>query len=357
MPFTVAQIAGHLDGKVLGNGGLMLTGFAPAETAQAGDLTFAEDAAYFARAERSAAAAIIVDGDYQSATKTIIRVRDARVAFARVLPLFFPEPKFSPGVHPTAVVAGSARVDPTAFVGPYCVIGEQVTVGPECVLEAMVFVGDDCKLGRAVRLFPQVTLYAKTHVGSRVRIHSGTVIGSDGYGYVTDEGVHRKVPQVGNVIIQDDVEIGSGVTIDRGALGSTVIGRGTKIDNLVQIAHNVIVGEHCLLVAQVGIAGSTLVGNNVIMAGQVGVAGHLRIGDGAVIAAKSGVMNDIPPGEHWAGAPACRSMRMKKQWVAMERLPDLLKRMAVVEKLLGISPVTESGAPDRDEIHQGGGSS
>jgi len=336
MPFTAAEIATRLGGEVVGDGSVILTGFAPAESAQQGDLTFAENAAYFARAESSAARAILVGRGFSSQTKVLIRVPDARVAFAKVLPLFFPEPVVTPGVHPTALVAASARVDPTAFVGPFCMIGKRTTIGAKSVLDAMVYVGDDCRLGSMVRLFPQVTLYARTEIGDRVRVHAGTVIGSDGYGYVQDRGVHQKVPQVGNVIIQEDVEIGAGVTIDRGALGSTIIGRGTKIDNLVQIAHNVIVGEHCLLVSQVGIAGSTRIGHHVTIAGQAGVAGHLKIGDGAVIAAKSGVMTDIPAGEHWAGAPARRGVRMKKQWVALEHLPDLLKRVAAIERQLGL---------------------
>src|SRR5262249_43256037 len=155
-----------------------------------------------------------------------------------------------------------------------------------------------------VTLFPNVTLYARTQIGNRVRIHAGTIIGSDGFGYVQDAGVHRKVPQIGNVVIGDDVEIGANVTVDRGALGPTVIGKGTKIDNLVQIAHNVVVGEHCLIISQVGIAGSTRLGNYVTLGGQVGLAGHLKIGNRATVAAQSGVMHDIPDGEVWLGAPA-----------------------------------------------------
>ncbi len=336
MPFTAAEIAARLDGKVIGDGSVSLKGFAPAERAKAGDLTFAENEAYFAQAERSAAAAVVVDGDFTSRTKVIIRVANARVAYAKVLPLFFPEPTFAPGVHATALVARTARVDATAHIGPYCIVGERAVIGARSVLDAMVHVSDDCRLGSAVRIFPQVVLYPRTEIGNRVRVHAGTVIGSDGYGYVLDAGTHRKVPQVGNVVVHDDVEIGANVTIDRGALGSTVIGRGTKIDNLVQVAHNVVVGEHCLLVSQVGIAGSTRVGNQVTIAGQVGVTGHLRIGDRVVVAAKSGVMRDIPAGEQWAGAPACRSIQTKRQWIAVEKLPALLRRVAALERELGV---------------------
>jgi UDP-3-O-[3-hydroxymyristoyl] glucosamine N-acyltransferase len=186
-----------------------------------------------------------------------------------------------------------------------------------------------------VLLYPNVTLYARSTLGHRVRIHAGTVIGSDGFGYVQDGGVHRKVPQIGNVIIRDDVEIGASVTVDRGALGPTVIGKGSKIDNLVQIAHNVNIGEHCLVVAQAGIAGSTRLGSYVVIAGQVGLAGHLRIGNRVTVAAQSGVMNHIPDGEKWFGYPAQPDRMMKRQLIALQQLPELLKRVNELEKKLG----------------------
>jgi UDP-3-O-[3-hydroxymyristoyl] glucosamine N-acyltransferase len=338
MPFTSAEIARHLGGEVLGDAALVLKGFAPAERAQSGDLTFAENENYFARAEESAASAIIVSGSFTSRGKTLIRVPNARIAFAKALALFFPEPAFPPGVHATAIVSPTAQVDPSAYLGPYCVVGEQVRIGPGCVLEGANHVGAQCRLGEAVRLFPNVTIYPRTEIGDRVRIHSGTVVGSDGFGYVLDSGAHRKVPQIGNVIIREDVEIGANVTIDRGALGPTIIGRGSKIDNLVQIAHNVILGEHCLLVAQAAIAGSTKLGNYVVLAGQVGLAGHLKIGNGVSIAAQSGVMHNIPDGEKWFGYPAQPDRQTKRQIIALHQLPDLLKRVAALEKQLAPKP-------------------
>ena len=332
MPFTVAELAQRLDGEIVGDGSVVLTGLAPADQARAGHLTFAENEDYFARAEQSAAAAILVAGNFSSATKTLIRVSNARVAFAKVLAMFFPEPQPPGGVHSTAAVAGSAKVDPTAFIGPQCVVGERVRLGPRAVLLGGNHVGDDCQLGEDVRLFPNVVLYPRCQIGHRVRIHAGTVVGSDGFGYVLDQGTHRKIPQIGNVIIHDDVEIGANVTIDRAALGSTVIGKGAKIDNLVQIAHNVVIGEHCIIVAQVGIAGSTQVGHYVTMAGQVGVAGHLKIGNQVTLAAQAGVMNDVPDGEKWLGAPARPDRQMKRIFIALERLPDLLHRVKELEK-------------------------
>jgi UDP-3-O-[3-hydroxymyristoyl] glucosamine N-acyltransferase len=335
MTFTTAEIAKHLDGEVVGDAAATLKGFAPADHAKPGDLTFAENEDYFARAEQSAATAIIADERFKSAKKILIRVPNARVAFAKAMALFFPERIYAAGIHPTAVVAASARVDATAHIGPHCVVGERVTISARSVLQAGDVVGDDSKLAEGVNLFPNVTIYPQTEIGARVRIHAGTVVGSDGFGYVQDRGVHLKVPQIGNVIIGDDVEIGANVTIDRGALGPTVIGKGTKIDNLVQIAHNVEIGEGTLIISQVGISGSTKLGKYVVLAGQVGLAGHLKIGNQVTIAAKSGVMHDIPDGETWMGIPAQPDKQTKRQMIAIQRLPELLRRVAELEKKLG----------------------
>jgi UDP-3-O-[3-hydroxymyristoyl] glucosamine N-acyltransferase len=335
MPFTAAEIAQHVGGEVVGDKNAILNNIAPAESAQAGDLTFAENEDYFARAEESAATAVIAEERFKSTRKILIRVPNARIAFAKAMVLFFPERTYAAGKHPTAVVAASARIDPTAHIGPHCVVGERVKVGARSVLQGGNFVGDDSKLADDVNLFPNVTVYPRTEIGRRVRIHANTVVGSDGFGYVQDGGVHRKVPQIGNVIIGDDVEIGAGVTIDRGALGSTVIGKGTKIDNLVQIAHNVEIGEGSIIVAQVGISGSTRLGKYVILAGQVGIAGHLKIGNQVTVAAKSGVMNNIPDGGKWLGVPAQPDRQFKRQVIAIQHLPELLKRVAELEKKLG----------------------
>ena len=336
MPYTIADIAKRLGGEVFGDPSLVLKGFAPADRAQPDDLTFAENESYFTRAEQSAASAIIVDAPCAPSRKTLIRVPNARVAFAKVLPLFFPEPAFAAGIHPTAIVPASAQVDPTAHIGPYCILGEKVRIGPRSVLQGLNYVGADCLLGEDVNLFPNVTLYPRTEVGDRVRIHSGTVVGSDGFGYVFDNGIHRKVPQIGNVIICDDVELGANVTVDRGALGPTIVGKGTKIDNLVQIAHNVTVGEHCIIVSQVGVSGSTKLGNYVILGGQVGLAGHLKIGNRVSVAAQSGVMNNIPDGEKWIWTPAQPDRQAKRQMIALQQLPELFRRVKALEKELGV---------------------
>jgi UDP-3-O-[3-hydroxymyristoyl] glucosamine N-acyltransferase len=342
MPFTTQEIAKVIGGQVVGDANAVLKSFATIESAQPGDLTFAENEEFFSRAEQSAATAIIAEKRFSSELKIIIQVPNARVAFAKALALFFPDKPFPAGIHATAVVAATAKINPSAHVGPHCVIGERVCIGARSVLQAGNYVGDDSKLGEDVNLFPNVTVYPRGDIRNRVRIHANSVIGSDGYGYVQDGPVHLKVPQIGNVIIQDDVEIGAGVTIDRGALGSTVIGKGTKIDNLVQIGHNVQIGEGCLLVAQVGIAGSTKLGNYVVLAGQVGVGGHLKIGNMVKVGAKSGVMNDIPDGETWLWIPAQNEKTVKRQLVGIFRLPELLKRVAEVEKKLELKKTAES---------------
>lgn len=334
---TAATIAQQLTGTVVGDGKLVLKGFAPADRAQPGDLTFAENENYLARAEQSAASAIIVDRANVPSRKTLIVVPNARIAFAQVLPMFFPEPVFSPGIHPTAVVDPSACIGPDVHIGPHCYIGAKVTIGARSVLQGGNHIGTQCIVGEDVHLFPNTVLYALTEVGNRVRIHAGAVIGADGFGYVLDNGTHRKVPQIGNVILKDDVEIGANVTVDRGALGPTIIGKGTKIDNLVQIGHNVSLGEHCLLVAQAGVAGSSKLGNYVVLAGQVGIAGHLRIGSGVSVGAQSGVMHNIPDGEKWLGSPAQPDRQAKRVLVCLHQLPDLVRKVAELEKRLAIA--------------------
>jgi UDP-3-O-[3-hydroxymyristoyl] glucosamine N-acyltransferase len=332
MPVTAAQIAEQLKGEVIGDGSTPLTGFAPADSARAGDLTFAEKDTHFAAAEQSQAAAILVSQAFTSATKVVIRVRDARVAMARVLPLFFPPDQPAFGVHPSAIIDATAQIDPTAHIGPYCVIGARVRLGARSVLAGGNHIGRDCQIGDDACLFPNVVLYARTQIGHRVSIHAGTVIGSDGYGYVFDEGRHRKVLQTGNVIIGDDVEIGANTAIDRGALGSTVIGQGTKIDNLVHIAHNVVMGRHCLIMGQAGFAGSTTLGDYCVIASQAGIAGHLKLGAQAMVGAKSGVMRDVPDGGRVLGLPAAPDKQAKRQMIAVQQLPELIHRLRELEQ-------------------------
>jgi len=335
MTFTASHIAEQLRGEILGNGSIELTGFASADCARPGDLTFAEKESYFAAAEQSQASAIIVGGDFGASQKVLIRVPNARIAVARVLPLFFPPDESPSGIHPSASIAASAQIDPTAHIGPNCVIGPRVRLGARSVLLGGNHLGRDCQIGDDVRLHPNVVLYPKTQVGHRVVIHAGTVIGSDGYSYVFDEGRHRKMLQVGNVVIHDDVEIGANTAIDCGALGSTVIGQGTKIDNLVHVAHNVVIGRHNIITGQVGFAGSSRTGDYVVIAAQSGIADHLTIGNKVTIGGKSGVMRDIPDGSKVLGIPAVADKQAKRQMIALQQLPELIRRTRELEKEVG----------------------
>ena len=332
MLFTAGDIAERLGGTVLGDRTMPLTGFQAADRARAGDLTFAENQTFFERAEQSSASAIIVDKSFVSERKVLIRVSSARLAFAKVVPLFYPEPGPPTGIHPSAIISDKAEVHPEACIGAHVIIGEGTTIGARTVLHGNNYVDEHCVIGEDCAIFHNVSLYPRTELGNRVRIHAGTIVGSDGFGYVQEDGKHLKVPQIGNVVIDDDVEIGANVTIDRGALGPTHIGAGTKVDNLVQIAHNVSTGENCLIVAQAGVAGSTKLGKSVTLAGQVGLAGHLRIGHNVTIAAQSGVMRDINDGEKWFGTPAQPDKKMKRQLLALKKLPDLLRRYNRFEK-------------------------
>ena len=332
MRVTIAEIAAQLRGELIGDGSLPITGLSSAENARPGDLTFAEKEAYFAAAEESPAAAIIVSGPFTSSKKVLIRVPNARVAVARLLPTFFPPEEHPHGIHPSAVIHGTAQIDPTAHLGPNCVIGARVRVGARSVLLGGNQIGPDCQLGEEVCLYPNVVLYSRTQIGNRVAIHAGTVIGSDGYDYVFDEGRHRKVLQVGNVVIEDDVEIGANAAVDRAALNSTVIGQGTKIDNLVHVAHNVVMGKHCLIMGQCGFAGSVRLGDYCVVASQSGVAGHLMLGRQSMVGAKSGVMRDVPEGGKVLGIPAMPDKQMKRQWIRMQQLPDMILRLQELER-------------------------
>ncbi|MGO9244908.1 MAG: UDP-3-O-(3-hydroxymyristoyl)glucosamine N-acyltransferase [Verrucomicrobiia bacterium] len=343
MAFTVSQIAERVRGEVLGDGAVEITGIASADRAKTGDLTFAEKETYFAAAEQSQAAAILVTGEFTSAKKVLIRVPNTRVAVARLLPVFFPPDQHPSGIHPSAILDGSVQIDPTAHIGPNCVVGARVRLGARSVLMGGNHVGRDCQIGDDVCLFPNVVIYPQTQIGHRVAIHAGTVIGSDGYGYVFDEGRHRKVLQVGHVIIHDDVEIGANAAIDRGALGPTVIGQGTKIDNLVHVAHNVTIGRHCLVMGQVGFAGSTRLGDYCVIASQSGIAGHLTLGNQATVGAKSGVMRDIPDKGTVLGIPAAPDKQAKRQMIAIQQLPELIRRMRELEKQVAELTAKTSG--------------
>lgn len=331
MNMTVAEVAKAVRGEAVGNCSVQIGGINSADLATERDLTFAENGKFLQAAEKGAAAAVLVGTDVRGSTKPLIRVSNVRAAIAQLLPLFHRAEAPAPGIHPSAIVDASAEVHPTAHVGPHCVIGAKATIGARSVLMGGNHIAAKCVLGTDVRLYPQVVLCSDTRVGNRVIVHAGTVIGSDGYGYVFDGGRHVKVLQTGNVVIEDDVEIGANSAIDRAAFASTVIGAGTKIDNLVHVAHNVIMGKHCLIMGQCGFAGSTELGDYAVVASQSGVAGHLKLGRQSTVGAKSGVMRDVAAGETVLGIPAMPHQQTKRQWVAQRHLPELLLRLRELE--------------------------
>ncbi len=330
----LGELAERLQCRLEGDGGLEIRGVRALEEAGPQDLTFITEERHLPRLPGSTAAAVILAEGGPSVDRPALRTPNPYLAFARALALFHPSPVPAPGIHPTAVVAPDAHVAPDASVGPLTVVGPEVEVGAGTILEAQVAVGAGVRIGRACRIFPQVILRDGVLLGDRVTVHSGAVIGADGFGYARDGHRYIKIPQVGRVVIEDDVEIGANVTIDRATLGETRIGRGTKIDNLVQIGHNVRIGEDTVIVAQVGISGSSRIGSRVTLAGQVGVVDHVEIGDDATVGAQAGVTKDIPAGSVVLGSPAVPHGEFKRQVAATARLAQMRKALHAVEDRL-----------------------
>lgn len=331
---TVDDIARMINGVVEGDGTIEITHACEITAGNSGGIVFLSDSKYESYLPKSDASAVILKKGIDAHGKAAIRVENPDLAFAELLTYLYPEHLPEPEIHLTAVVEADVQLGQNVAVGPHVTIGSGVTIGAGSILRAGVCLGSDVSIGNAVRLFENVVIYDKTQVGDQVIIHSGTVIGADGYGYVTHKDQHHKIPQVGRVIIGDNVEIGANSTIDRGTLGDTVIGEGTKIDNIVHIAHNVKVGRGCLFAAMVGIAGSTTIGDYVTLAGQVGIADHLTVGDRVVVAAKSAVMQSLPPGQLYAGIPAVEHPQWLRKYGAAKKLPGLLHRVRDLEKRL-----------------------
>jgi UDP-3-O-[3-hydroxymyristoyl] glucosamine N-acyltransferase len=330
----LAELAEQLGCRLEGDGDIEIRDVRGLEDAGPQDLTFVAHERYLPRLEASGAAAVILGEGLPPAGRPALRTSNPVLAFARALSLFHPTAPPVPGVHASTASAPDAQVDPTASIGPLCVLGPGAKIGPGTVLDAHVCVGAGVCIGRDCRIYPQVTLREGVVLGDRVTIHSGAVIGADGFGYARDGDRHVKIPQVGRVVIEDDVEIGANTTVDRATLGETRIGRGTKIDNLVQIAHNVRVGEDTVIVAQVGISGSSRIGSRVTLAGQVGIVGHVEVGDGVIVGAQAGVTKDIPAGSIILGSPAIPHGEFKRQVAAAARLPLLKKALKALEERL-----------------------
>lgn len=322
------EIARLVGGELKGPSDVTVTGAATIEQAGPQEITFLAERRYWEAALSSKAACIIVGPDAPELERPTIRVKNPRLAWAQVLEAFQPKRTFPPGIHESAVVAPDAQIGNDVSIQAHVVVGPRSVIGDGVVLCPGVFVGADCRIGEGSLLYPNVTVMDRVTIGKRVIIHPGTVIGSDGFGYVTVGGKHHKVPHIGTVVIEDDVEIGANVTVDRGVSGATMIKRGTKIDNLVQVAHNVVIGEDCLVVALTGVAGSALIGNRVTLAGQSGVAGHLSVGDDTVVASRGLVAKDVPPRSFVSGFPARPHRENMRVLAATQKLPEAMESLA-----------------------------
>lgn len=333
MAHTLGGLAELLDGRVQGDPARVVRRISTLQDAAAEDLSFLTHPRYIEAARASRAGAILCTAEAAAKLSVdALVVADPQRSLARLLSLFAPPREVRRGVHPSAVVAPSARVDAAATVGPLCVVGERSVIGEGARLEAHVVVAEDCDVGAGSVLHPHVTLYARSVVGARCILHSGVVIGGDGFGFATSDGVHHKLEHLGRTVLEDDVEVGASSAVDRGLLGDTRIGAGTKIDDLVMVAHNVQIGRRCLLVAQVGIAGSTRLGDDVTVAGQSGIIGHVEIGDRVVVATKSAVLGSVDSGRRVAGIPAIDLPKWRRQQALVGRLGDLRSRLLRLER-------------------------
>lgn len=331
---TLSEIAELIGGEVAGGDpATVITGVSGIKEAREGDITFVANPKYFPLMEKTGASAIIAPRQIKDAPKPIIRCDNPSLAFAKMISLTVPgELKHPKGVHPTAIIGRDVSLGKDAALGPYAVIEDNVSIGDNTIIYSGCFIGHHTKIGKDSLIYANVSIREGIIIGERVIIHSGTVVGCDGFGFAAVEGLHQKIPQVGTVEIGDDVEIGANVTIDRARFEKTVIGSGTKIDNLVQIAHNVVIGKNSIIVAQVGISGSTTVGNNVILAGQVGLVGHINVGDNAVVMAQSGVSKSIPAGTMAWGYPAKPAKVAKRVNACVQNLPKLFDTVSELKK-------------------------
>lgn len=334
MELTLKDLARITGGEVEGDGNILIKGVSGIKEAADGQVTFLANPKYVKDLGSTKASAVIAAPGVPAGGLPVIRAANPYLAFAKAVWAFAPKKKAPAGVMDGAIVSPGATLGEGVTVYPNAFISEGVSIGNGTVVYPGVFVGEGSKVGDDCILYPNVVVREGITIGDRVIVHGGTVIGADGFGYATDGGRHYKIPQVGGVVIEDDVELGSNVSVDRGALGDTVIRRGTKIDNLVQIAHNVVVGEDSIVCGQAGISGSTELGHHVVLAGQTGLVGHIKIGDGAQVGAQSGVMNDLGPGQPYSGSPAVPHKEWLRMMAVMPKLPEMRKQLMEILKKL-----------------------
>jgi len=340
---TAASIAASVGGTVIGDASAVVTAIAPLDRAQSHHLTFLANARYAPLLAECDAGVVLVAAalaETPGSVRARIVVANPHEAMLSQLAALYPAPRHVPGIHGTAIIGRGVVLGEDVAIGPYVVIGDGARIGARAKLHSHVTVGAGVDIGDDVELYESVTLYPGTSLGDRVRAHAGVRIGSDGFGYVFRHGAHEKIPHVGRCIVEHDVEIGANTTIDRGSIDDTVIGAGTRIDNLVQIGHNVRIGRLCLLMAQAGLAGSVRVEDGCIIAGQAGIAGHQTIGKGARVAAQAGVFGDVPAGETWSGYPARPHREALRAQAAMFRLPSILRAL---ERLVGARGESDKG--------------
>jgi UDP-3-O-[3-hydroxymyristoyl] glucosamine N-acyltransferase len=331
---TAEAIAALVSGELIGDPRAAVTGVAPLDRAGELDLSILSSGKYTSMMATTKAGVVLVDPEFRDVAGSPgarIVVEKPLEKLLALLPRLYPPELPAPGVAPTARIGKGAKLGKGVAIGEYVIIGQGVTLGDDVVIGSQSVVGDGVAIGAGSRLWPSVTIYSGASLGERVFVHSGARIGCDGFGYVFRDGEHQKIPHVGRCIVGDDVEIGANTTIDRGSIDDTVVGRGTKIDNLVHIGHNVRIGEKCLVMAQVGVAGSVTIGDGAILAGQAGISGHLSIGAGARVAAQAGVFGDIPAGETWSGYPARPHRDSLRASAALFKLAGMMRRL---EKLL-----------------------
>ncbi len=337
MEVTVKFIADLIDAEIFGDENAKVSNIATIESAKKGDLTFIANKKYLKYINSTGATAVILEKYIEGSNVTQLVTPNPYLAYAKILTFFTKREVKHCGINSGAVIAENTKFKnrDNVTIYPFVFIDENVSIGENVIIYPNVFIGRDSVLGDNCIIYSNVSIYHNTKIGNNVTIHSGTVVGSDGFGYAKDGEKYFKIPQIGNVVIEDDVEIGAGCTIDRGALNSTIIKKGTKIDNLVQIAHNVEIGENSAIVAQVGISGSSKLGKNVVLAGQVGVAGHLKIGNNVTVGAQSGIGKSVPDNKILSGSPAIEHSKWLKWAITYKDLPDLIKRVRKLEKLLG----------------------